>query len=147
MWCAISGIPSFFTSGNTPALIGAGVMRQLLFRVFVKPQSAFFQAKTEVPVHALLLPVIEPLHVGARLDEELHLHLLELACAEDEVSRRYLVTKRLSNLRDAEWHFLPRRLLNVEEVDVNALRGLGTKIDNGRRVFDRSHEGLEHEIE
>src|ERR1022692_1505088 len=48
-----------------------------------------------------------PLLVGARLDEEFHLHLLELAGAEDEVSRRDLVAERLADLADAERDLLP----------------------------------------
>ena len=46
-------------------------------------------------------------------DEELHLHLLELARAEDEVPGRDLVAERLADLRDAERDLLPRRLLST----------------------------------
>jgi hypothetical protein len=48
-----------------------------------------------------------PLLVGAGLDEELHLHLLELAGAEDEVARRDLVAERLADLPDPERDLLP----------------------------------------
>ena len=54
-------------------------------------------------------PVLVPLLVGAGLDEELHLHLLELAGAEDEVARRDLVAERLADLADAERRLLARR--------------------------------------
>ena len=126
---------------------GARVVRQLLLRVLVEPQPVFGEAEAAVPVHPLLLPVLEPLHVGARLDEELHLHLLELARAENEVARRDLVAERLSDLRDAERHFLPRRLLHVQEVDVDPLRRLGAQVHDRRRFLDGTHERLEHEIE
>jgi hypothetical protein len=55
-----------------------------------------------------------PLLVGARLDEELHLHLLELAGAEDEVAGRDLVAERLADLRDAERRLLARVVMHVE---------------------------------
>jgi hypothetical protein len=55
-----------------------------------------------VPRHAEAAPPLEPLLVGARLDEELHLHLLELAGPEDEVAGRDLVAERLPDLGDAE---------------------------------------------
>src|SRR4029079_18236358 len=97
----------------------------LLFRVLVEQQAIRREAETLVPVHALFLPVLEPMPFRARLDEELHFHLLELARAEDEVSGRDLVPERLADLRDAERHLLTRRLLDVEEVHVRALRGLG----------------------
>ena len=81
------------------------------------------------------------------LDEELHLHLLELARAEDEVARRDLVPERLADLRDAERDLLPRRLLDVQEVDVDALRRLGPEIHDRRALLDRPHERLEHQVE
>src|SRR5919108_6377892 len=100
-----------------------------------------------MPFHAVGAPSLEPLHVGAGLDEELHLHLLELARSEDEVSRCNLVAKRFSDLRDAERDLLTRRLLHVEKVHVRALRSFRTQVDDGRAVLHRSHERLEHEVE
>ena len=125
----------------------AGVVRQLLFRVFVELQPVLGETEAAVPGHSLLLPVVEPLHVGAGLDKKLHLHLLEFARAENEVAGRYLVAKCLPDLRDSERHLLPRRLLNVQKVDVDALRGLGAEIHHRCRVLNRSHERLEHQVE
>ena len=42
---------------------------------------------------------------------------------------------------------MARRRLNVEEIHVRALGGLGTQEDHGRVVIHRPHEGLQHEIE
>ena len=126
---------------------GARVVRELLLRVLVEQQPLRVEAERLVPLHALLLPVLEPVHVRARLDEELHLHLLELARAEDEVPGRDLVAERLADLRDAERHLLARRLLDVEEVHVDALRRLRAQVDDRRAVLDRPHERLEHEVE
>ena len=100
-----------------------------------------------VPLHPPLPPALEPLRVGARLHEELHLHLLELAGAEDEVPGRDLVAERLADLGDAEGNLLPRALQDVEVVDVDALRGLGPEVDHGGLLLHRSHEGLEHQVE
>src|SRR5215211_5898026 len=97
-------------------------MRQLLGLVLVKLQPLRLEAEAKVPPQALLLPVLEPLHVPAlrrlrfRIDEELHLHLLELARAEDEVPGRDLVPERLADLRDAERRPLARELQDVLEV-------------------------------
>ena len=49
-----------------------------------------------------LQPVLVPLLRLVGRDEELHLHLLELERAEDEVARRDLVAERLADLGDAE---------------------------------------------
>ena len=123
------------------------VVGKLLLRVLVELQSVLGQAETAVPIHSLLLPVLEPLYVGARLHEELHLHLLELARPENEVAGRNLIPERLADLRDAERNLLPRRLLDVKKIHVNPLSGLRPQIDDGRGVFDGTHEGLEHQIE
>ena len=100
-----------------------------------------------MPLHPPLAPALEPLRVGARLHEELHLHLLELAGPEDEVARRDLVAERLADLGDAERDPLPGALQHVEVVDVDPLRGLRPEIDHRRLLLDRPHEGLEHQVE
>ncbi len=79
--------------------------------------------------------------------EVLDLHLLELARAEDEVLRRDLVAERLAHLRDAEGRPLARELEHVLEVDEDALGGLGPQVDGGALVGDRTHVGLEHQVE
>ena len=66
---------------------------------------------------------------SSRRHEELDLHLLELARAEDEVARRDLVAERLADLRDPERRLLARELEHVLEVDEDALRGLGAQED------------------
>ena len=80
--------------------------------------------------------------------EELDLHLLELAGAEDEVARRDLVAERLADLGDPERRLLARELQDVLEVDEDALRGLGAQVDRpSPSSRDRAHVGLEHEVE
>lgn len=85
-----------------------------------------------MPVEAGLLPALEVLHVRARLDEELHLHLLELTRAEREVARRNLVAERLADLRDAKRHLLARGLLHVQEVHEDALRRFRAQVHDRR---------------
>ena len=55
---------------------------------------------------AEVLPVSKPLEVGAGFAEELAFHLLELADAEDEVARSYLVAESLADLAYAEGQLL-----------------------------------------
>src|ERR1044072_7331552 len=88
--------------------------------------------------------------VVAGANEVLHLHLLELARAEDEVAGRDLVAERLSNLRDAEGNLPAHGRLHVEEVDEDALRRLGAEIGERRGVVlvrDRADGRAEHEVE
>ena len=71
----------------------ARVVRQLRLVVLMKAEAVLVEAERPMPGHALRLPVLEPLHVRfaarrlLRIDKELHLHLLELTRAEDEVPR------------------------------------------------------------
>ena len=92
-------------------------------------------------------PVLVPLVVCARLDEELDLHLLELAVAEDEVARRDLVAERLADLGDAEGQLLAPRLLTIGEVDEDALRRLRAAGRSRRIVLDDAVVGLQHHVE
>ena len=69
--------------------------------------------------------------------EELHLHLLELARAEDEVAWGDLVAERLAHLGDAERRLLAARLQHVDEVHEDALGRLGPQVGHRALVLDR----------
>ena len=95
----------------------------------------------------LVDPVAVPLVRLVRRDEELHLHLLELERAEDEVARRDLVAERLADLRDPERRLAARELGDVLEVDEDPLRRLGAEVDALPRLLDGPDARLEHEVE
>jgi hypothetical protein len=80
----------------------ARVVRQLVGVVRAHTEVRRPQPEIEMPVHALLDPVAVPLLGVGRRHEELHLHLLELADAEQEVAGRDLVAEALADLRDPE---------------------------------------------
>ena len=88
------------------------------------------EAKCLMPCHATLLPLVKPLELCAWLHEELHLHLLKLTHAEDELTGYYLVAEGFAYLRDAEWHLHATSLLHIEVVDKDALSCLRTQIDS-----------------
>ena len=121
-------------------------MRQLLRRVLMELQSLFGETETAMPRHALLLPVLEPLHIRAGLDKELHLHLLEFTSSKNEVPGRDFIPEGFADLGDAERHLLTHRLLHVEKVHINTLRRFRAQEDLRRRVFDGPHEGPEHQV-
>ena len=79
--------------------------------------------------------------------EELHLHLLELARAEDEVAGRDLVAKALADLGDPERRLLAGELEVVLEVEEDALGGLGPQVDGRALLLDRPDGRLEHQVE
>lgn len=112
-----------------------GVVGELLRRVLEPAHVLLAHAEAGVPVPALLHPVLLPLLVLARLDEEFHLHLLELAGAEDEVAGRDLVAEALAHLGDAERRLAARGLLDAGEVGEDALGGLGAQVGDGAAVL------------
>ncbi len=126
---------------------GARVVRQLVGIVRPQAQVVGADAQVHVPVHPLLEPVLEPPDRLVGRDEVLHLHLLELAGAEDEVAGGDLVAKALADLGDPERRLLARELEVVPEVQEDALRGLGPQVDGRALLLDRADRGLEHQVE
>ena len=124
-----------------------GVVRQLAGPMRMPAQLRGGQTGRVMPGHSPLAPALEPLLIGPRLHEELHLHLLEFTGPEDEVARGDLVAERLADLGDPEGDLLAGGVQHVLVVDVDALRGLGTEVDDRRLLLHRTHEGLEHQIE
>ena len=125
----------------------ARVVRELVGVVRADPQVALADPVAAVPGVALVDPVAVPLVGLGRRHEELHLHLLELERAEDEVARRDLVAERLADLGDAERRLAARDLGDVLEVDEDALRRLGAEVDRDARLLHRADARLEHEVE
>ena len=83
-------------------------------------------SKGNEPVTAEASPVLEPLHIGAGLAEELQLHLLELSGTESEVTGCDLITERLTNLSDTERNLLTGSSLYIFKVNENTLCSLGS---------------------
>src|SRR3954447_21179881 len=125
----------------------ARVVRELLGVVLAQAQALARDAQARVPVQPLLAPVVVPLLGLVRRDEELHLHLLELERAEDEVAGRDLVAERLAHLRDPERGLLARVLERLLEVEEDALRRLRPQVDRRARLRHRAHVRAEHEVE
>ena len=92
-------------------------------QLFVIVITIFFitQSHCLVPFQTSSLPLLEPFHLFARTNEELHFHLFELAHAEDELTGNDLVTESLTDLSDTERYFHAAGLLYVQEVDENTL--------------------------
>src|SRR5205823_6241050 len=104
------------------------IVGALLRAVLADAQLAPPQAVPEVPAEPFVDPVaVPPLRV-VRRHEVLHLHLLELAHAKEEVAGSDLVPERLADLRDAERRSPPRELQNVLEVDEDVLSRLRAEV-------------------
>src|SRR5437660_2165226 len=99
---------------------------------------ALADAVARVPAISLLDPVVEPVVRLAGRDEVLHLHLLELARAKEEVAGRDLVAERLADLCDPERRLAARELEHVLEVDEDPLGRLGTEVRGRSGLLDRA---------
>src|SRR5437764_12852302 len=113
----------------------ARVVRAVFLRDLDELQILADESEARVPVDVSLDPLVQNALVLAGLDEVLKLHLFELARAQDEVAGRDLVSARLADLRDADGELAPHRLLHVQEVDEDALRGFGPKVSEREEVF------------
>ena len=87
-----------------------------------------------------------PLAGGVGFDEELHLHLLELAGAEDEVARVISLRKLLPIWPMPNGGFL-RDVVTTLAVDEDALRRLRAQMVQTLLGLDRAEVRLEHHVE
>ena len=124
---------------------GIGVVRQL----FVVVEAVFFIPQTQclVPGQTRLFPLLEPFHLLAGTDEELHFHLLELAHTEDELPGHDLVAERLADLCDTERNLHAAGFLHIEEIDEDTLGCFGTEIDGAHTAVHIAELGAEHQVE
>ncbi|MBG9885300.1 hypothetical protein ABE10_01595, partial [Bacillus toyonensis] len=120
-----------------------GVVRTVLLRHVDALHVLRVDAQIDEPVPARLDPVLEPLlRLGGR-GEELDLHLLELAGAEDEIARGDLVAEGLADLADAERRLLAARREHVGEVHEDALGGLRSHVVQAGLVVDHAEIRLD----
>jgi hypothetical protein len=122
-------------------------VRELVVVVRAEAQHLRRDTEVGVPGHALGAPVLVPAGAVLGGHEELELHLLELARAEDEVGRGDLVPEALAHLGDAERWFLAARLEHIGEVHEHALGRLRPQVHLGAFALDGTGVGLEHEVE
>ena len=148
---AVRNAPQLAPVGEREGILdvggGTAVEGQLGGLVVAQTQVLLLDAEAQQPVFAVILPVSEPLQIGARLAEELALHLLELAGTEGEVARRDLIAEGLAYLTHAEGQLAAGGALDVGEVDEDALCGLRAEIAGGRAVLGDADGGLEHQVE
>ena len=123
------------------------VVGELFHGVDIAPQVGRIDAEIVVPGLAQVNPLaVAALGVLGR-DEILHLHLLELARAEDEVAQRDFVAERLALLGNAEGQPAAGRGQHILEVDEDALRRLRPQIGRRRGLLNRADVSAEHEVE
>ena len=90
------------TEGEVELDIGGSISVMGQFLMIMEPVILRTHTEVHVPFHTIFLPLAEPLHLGSRFAEELHLHLLEFAHAEDELTGDNLIAEGLSDLCDTE---------------------------------------------
>ena len=144
---AVNAFHLFEAEGHTELDVGSGVGIVCQLLMVVETIVLVAHAQGLVPLQAMLLPVVEPLHLRSGLAEELHLHLLKLTHTEHELACHNLVSEGLSYLRYAEGQLHAARLLHVEEVDKDALSRLRTQVDAAGSLGRGAHLGREHQVE
>ena len=123
------------------------VMAAFFRSMFTKLELVAGHAQTGIPLHPHVTPVLVPRVRFRGMAEELDLHLLELAGAEDEVPRGDFVSKALADLGDAERNLDPGGIDHVSEVHEDALGRFRAEIGDGIFVGHRPHIGFKHQVE
>jgi len=113
----------------------------------VESQVLGMDSQVMVERQPALFPLFQPFVVRARLDKELHFHLLEFHGAEYEVLGGDFVAECFPNLGNPERHFLACGIHDKLVIHVYALRCLRTQENGGCGVFRRSQVSLEHQVE
>ena len=90
------------TERHTELDVGSGIGIVSQFLVVMEAIVLISHAKCLMPRQTVAFPILKPLHFGARLTEELHLHLLKFTHTEDELAGNYLVAEGLSYLTYTE---------------------------------------------
>ena len=114
-----------------------GLVSQLL--VFFETVVLCTHTHIYVPLHTGFLPLPEPVEFGARLDEELHFHLLERPHSEYELAGNNFVAEGFSYLCEAWRRLHASCRLDVEIADEDALGCFRTKIDGACALGCASH--------
>src|SRR5512133_1976667 len=71
--------------------------------MIVEPVIFFAESECSMPFHPFCFPIPEPVELGARLYEILHLHLFELTHSENELPGDDLIPESLAYLCNPEW--------------------------------------------
>ena len=100
-----------------------------------------------IKFEALFQPVIGEGQSVLGAAEVFDFHLLELARAEDVITRVDFVAESFADLGDAEGEFFARGFEDVLELHEHSLRRFGAEVDEVFVGFQRSGIALEHEVE
>ena len=148
---AVGNAPELAPVGERERILnigrGSGIEGQLRRLMVAQAQVLLADAEALEPVHAVVLPVGEPLQIRAGLAEEFALHLLKLTGTEGEVARGDLVAERLADLADTERELAAGGALDVGEVHEDALRGLRPQVAGRGGILGDADGGLEHQVE
>src|SRR5690606_37667113 len=98
------------------------------FLMIVETVILLTQSERQMPLQPCIFPILVIFHLLARTHEELHLHLLELPHAENELTGDNLIAECFSGLSYTKRNLHPSALLHIEEIHENSLRRFRTKI-------------------
>ena len=122
-------------------------MAQFFLWVLKATHIFWINTQIDVPIPALIQPVVMPLFVGSWLNKEFHFHLLEFTRPENEVTRGNFIAETLSGLTDSKWWLFARRIHHIQVVHKDSLCCFWSQVVNGACIFDGTNGGSQHAIE
>ena len=124
---------------------GICIVRKLL--MVMETVVAVTHAEGLMPCKTVLFPCLEPVEFRTRLDEELHLHLLEFPHPEDELAGHNLISEGFSYLSYSERNLHAAGLLHIQVVHEYSLCRFRTQIDDIGVIGSVAELCAEHQIE
>ena len=126
--------------------IGCRISIVCKFIVVVEAIFLVAKAKSLMPAHTSLFPLLEPFKFFTWTNKELHFHLFEFTHTENELTSHDFVTEGLANLGDTERNAHTACLLNIQEVNKDSLCCFRTQIHRHRAIGSAAHLGFEHQV-
>ncbi len=144
---AVNAFDFFKAKGKFKFNIRSGIRVVCQLVVVVVAVVRGVKAQGQMPAQTGLLPVLVPFHFGSGHDEELHFHLLKFTHAENELARYDFISEGLTDLGNAKRNFHSARLVDVQEVDENALCCFRTQVEVASAFCNRTHFRGKHQVE
>ena len=123
------------------------VVGKLISRYIVDRDPLAGNTDTLPPGQTILKPALMPGFIGTGDHEELDLHLLEFAYAEEEVARIDLIAERLPNLSNPKRELPTGCGKHISEVDKDTLSSLGAQVGERTALGHWTNLGTEHHVE
>ena len=110
-----------------------GIVRQLFMRRKAQTRGRYPQ-NIYPPGHTRVTPHFKILLICIGANKVLHFRLLEFTHAENKTTRRYFISKRLTDLGDTKRQLVRTCIQNIFKINISCCRSFGPQIGVYRTI-------------